>query len=94
MLRETVTDLVTVTLHVAEGVLVSVDDDEAVLVELDLAAHVEVGAGVVVGHLCAERGLVGLLDAASLQELAPDNTWREREKNHLVMQRTHLYYEI
>jgi hypothetical protein len=62
-----------VLLHVAEGVLVGVDEDKLVLVEVDDGAHKQVSGLVVLGQLRAVRCLVWLLHAATLQELAADD---------------------
>ena len=62
------------SLHVVIGVLVSVYEHEAVVIELRHRADVQVLSAVVLRQLGAERRLRLLLDASSLQELTADDT--------------------
>ena len=61
-------------LHVAEGILVSVHQDEPVSIEVESSADVKVARLVVLGQLRAEPWLVGALHTTSLQEPTPDYT--------------------
>ena len=65
--------LPTVLLHVAVAVLISVDQLEHEVVDVDARADEQVARCVVLGQLHAVALLPGLLDATALQELAADD---------------------
>ena len=62
-------------LHVSQGVLVGVDENEEVIVEVEAAPHVQIQRREVLRELGPEAWLVGLLDAPSLEELASDDAY-------------------
>ena len=77
-MKDVSSHLVSVSLHVVEGVLVAVHQDELVSVEVEAGAHIQVLSLVVLGQLRAEARLVGALHTPSLQEPTPDDPCQQQ----------------
>lgn len=62
-------------LHVVEGVLISVDQLEALVVEVDPGSYIQVLGTEILGHLTLKQLLTRLLHSATLKELTRQHTW-------------------
>lgn len=63
--------------HVAESVLISIDNSEIEFVDGNIGTNKEILSTEVLGHFTLQQRLIGLLDTATLQKFATNNTLKE-----------------
>ena len=76
-MKDVCTHLLCVSLHVVEGVLIAVHQNELVSVEVESGPYVQVLRPIILGQLRAEVRLVRALHPSSLQEPTPNDPCRQ-----------------